>query len=125
MGRPRKPTALLELTGAFKRNPQRWRARSNEPKPTGPIGDYPSDRAVTPADIWDELVIQCAPGVLQKYDRVALEMTADLLAKYRASQIGPDGARCFPSIDTKYIALLDKLLARFGMNPSDRTKLSV
>ena len=103
----------LELTGAFKRNPQRGCARSNEPKPTGHIGDYPSDRAIKPAEIWDELVIQCAPGVLQKHDRVALEMAADLLAKYRASQIGPDGSRCFPSIDTKYIAMLDKLLARF------------
>ncbi len=32
MARPRKPTALLEATGAFKKDPQRGRARKAEPE---------------------------------------------------------------------------------------------
>jgi hypothetical protein len=38
MGRPRKPTAALELSGAFKRNPQRRRDRADEPEVEGPVG---------------------------------------------------------------------------------------
>lgn len=34
MGRPCKPTALLEMSGAFKKHPERRRARANEPKST-------------------------------------------------------------------------------------------
>lgn len=42
MARPRKPGNVLELKGAFKRNPARGKARENEPKPNGEIGDPPT-----------------------------------------------------------------------------------
>lgn len=40
-GRPPKPTKLLELTGAFRKNPARRRAREGEPPTTGDIGGPP------------------------------------------------------------------------------------
>lgn len=40
-GRPPKPTKLLELTGAFRKNPARKRAREGEPQ-SGDIGGPPA-----------------------------------------------------------------------------------
>ncbi|MFT5394742.1 MAG: hypothetical protein ACI8PT_004954 [Gammaproteobacteria bacterium] len=37
-GRPRKPTSILELSGAFKKDLQRRAARANEPKLIAEIG---------------------------------------------------------------------------------------
>ena len=42
VGRPRKPTAVLEMSGAFQRNPQRRRARVNEPEVKLGVGDPPA-----------------------------------------------------------------------------------
>jgi len=41
MARPRKPTNLLELTGAYHKNPQRRREREGEPIAPGPLGGPP------------------------------------------------------------------------------------
>lgn len=41
-GRPPKPTDLLLLTGAGRKNPKRLKAREGEPTPPGPIGAPPS-----------------------------------------------------------------------------------
>jgi hypothetical protein len=43
MGRPRKPLAHHEATGAVAKNPQRFRDRTAEPKPTLDIGPPPPD----------------------------------------------------------------------------------
>lgn len=40
-GRPPKPTELLLLTGAGRKNPKRIKAREGEPTPPGPIGAPP------------------------------------------------------------------------------------
>jgi hypothetical protein len=55
-GRPRKPTAVLALNGAFERNPNR--ARIDEPVPTTTLGAAPKWLAVTAVSIWDELVAE-------------------------------------------------------------------
>jgi hypothetical protein len=41
-GRPPKPTELLLLTGAGRKNPKRIRARANEPQSPGPAGGPPA-----------------------------------------------------------------------------------
>jgi hypothetical protein len=43
MGRPCKPTAVLEMSGSFKKDPQRRRARANEPKTTKLFASPPPD----------------------------------------------------------------------------------
>jgi hypothetical protein len=40
-GRPPKPTELLLLSGAARKNPKRLRARANEPVSPGPVGGPP------------------------------------------------------------------------------------
>jgi hypothetical protein len=55
MARPRKPTAALELKGAFKKDPQRKAERKDEPKPSGAVGHAPAFFVVDEKLIWDDL----------------------------------------------------------------------
>ena len=65
---------------------------------------------------WFEISSKAIDGVLTFADTLMLEVASNLLAEYRSSpvefQIG------------KYTHLIG-VLARFGMSPSDRTKLGV
>ena len=113
MGRPTKPTAVLELVGAYKKDPQRKRLK--EPKPTKGIGSFvlgPTDLA----EIWDEVVGQVVPGVLTISDRMALELVCRLYAEIR---LKPD------KISVGKVTALANLLGRFGLTPSDRAKISM
>jgi len=56
------------------------------------------------------------PGVMTGADRVLLEVTANHLADYRKDPSG------YPTTRLNQFILC---LARFGMSPSDRTKLGV
>lgn len=113
MARPRTPTNVLELRGAFKKDPQR--KRKNEPKPTGEIGAH-SLGTTNPSEIWDELVAACAPNVLTVSDRIALEIAVEYMSQFRKDPANYSNER---------VRLLISLLAKFGMTPSDRAKLSI
>lgn len=113
MARPSKPTAVLELVGAFKKNPQRKRV--NEPRPTAGIGKF-TDGPTTVPEIWDEIVAQTVPGVMTISDRVALEIVCRLLAEIR---INPN------DISVGKATALCNLLGRFGLTPADRAKVTV
>jgi hypothetical protein len=63
MTRPRKPTAVLEQGGAFVKDPQRKRARQNEPKPSGPIGDPPDHLDREEIQAWQYLASILLPGI--------------------------------------------------------------
>lgn len=56
MGRPRKPTRVLEITGAAKNHPARIAARGNEPKITASIGEAPAYLNSHAAEKWTEIV---------------------------------------------------------------------
>jgi len=56
MARPRKPTAQLELEGAFKKNPQRKAAREGEPVVENPVGSPPKHVSKQAALIWRRVV---------------------------------------------------------------------
>jgi hypothetical protein len=121
MGAPRKPTNILELSGAYRKNPSRRNARRNEPIPIPGIGDPPADflRSDSPTSIallaiWDEMIQTCAPDVLTRMDRFALETLCRLKRKERTS-----------SIKGGEIGALNNLYAKFGMTPSDRSKAAV
>lgn len=111
MARPPKPTKVLEITGAFKRNPNR--KRPGEPIPTGGIGPY-AKGSLDKAEIWDEIVGQCAPGVLTNADRLALEIAVEYVHQFRTNPVKFSAAR---------IHVLVALLGRFGMTPADRAKM--
>ena len=81
MSRPRTPTAVLELRGAFKNHPERARERAGEPRPTDPLGDPP--KRLKPADkaAWREM--QEHGFWLTSADQFMVEIAASLMAKHR------------------------------------------
>ena len=111
MAQPRKPTETLELTGAFKKNPQRKRT---SPKSSEPIGDPPQTLSIQSQACWHELVGLAAPGVMTGADRIALEILSVLLAQFREDpmEFGPPR-----------LLRMEQLLAKFGMTPADRSRI--
>ncbi len=143
MARPRKPTAVLELTGAFKHNPQR--KRPNEPKESRPLGDPPARLPAAARRYWRELA-DMAGVSLTRRDRWTVELAARLMdkaatevtAKAVFSVVGEqdvslDGVKKLqievefanPSISGAELSTLTKLLCAMGMDPASRSKLSI
>ncbi len=119
MGAPRRPTAIKELTGTDKKNPARM--NRNEPTPTRGIGPAIRNGAGSNLNtqeqaIWDEVVSISYAGVLGEADRIALEMMCRLIHEMRTD---------FTEMTAAKITQLSQLLGRFGMTPSDRTKIVV
>ena len=112
----RQPTAVLELRGAFKKDPQRRKLRANEPKPETAIGLPPDRLDVQDKAAWDEIVSQCCPGVLTGSDRLVVELAARLLAELW--ETGRD-------FHNAKLRVLRSMLMSFGMTPADRSKVSV
>jgi hypothetical protein len=110
MARPRKPTAALELKGAFKKDPQRKGARENEPVPDGAIGEPPERLSEDEAALWLELA---GYGFwLTNADRLMLEIAVKLMVLFRGNALDGGGI-------SKLITALSKL----GFSPSDRSKV--
>jgi phage terminase small subunit len=116
MARNRTPSNILELNGAFKKNPQRRREEPSVDSELGPPPDHFDDarRAA-----WAEVVGMAPEGVLTRSDRIAIEMLSDLLVRYRAS-MAPAGDK-FTSADRRDLLAI---LARFGMTAADRSRVS-
>lgn len=111
MARPRKPTAVLELKGAFKKDPARGKARVNEPKPDGSVGDPPTELGDAEKKLWRELA---EVGTwLTNGDRLILEIACRLMVLFRLNQIDGGGI-------SKLITALSKL----GFSPTDRSKVN-
>src|SRR3712207_7798672 len=64
----RKPTELLQLSGAFEKNPARRRPVG--PKSDKPIGDPPTYFAPDEAACWREFVADAPAGVLTGGDQI-------------------------------------------------------
>lgn len=110
MARPRKPTAALELKGAFKKDPSRKVARKNEPKPDGAIGNPPSFFDADEKAIWVDLA---GYGFwLTDADRLMLEIAVKLMSMFRKNALDGGGI-------SKLITALSKL----GFSPTDRSKV--
>lgn len=115
MGRNRIPTATQELKGAFKKDPQRGRARANEPKPNGPLGVAPDHFTDAQKKVWSELAAIAPVGVLTNADRWLVELACDLMDRRRRNEdIGVGG-----------YSQLGKFLSMMGLSPVDRSKVSV
>lgn len=111
MAAPRKPTAVLQLNGAFAHDPRRRRV---DPKPKGPIGNAPKQGPLTVAQAW-KYIVHCAPeGTLFSRDRLYVEMAASLFAQFRA-----DPVRFHPA----KLARLEMMLSKLGMSPADASRV--
>ena len=112
MPMPKKPTAILKLSGAYKKDPQR--ERHNEPQPVEEIGEPAETLGDIERGIWSEIVDSCAPGVLTCQDRHSLELVCIGLAEVRSGDANPaDRDRVF------------RQLGKFGMTPSERSNVCV
>lgn len=111
MSRPRKPTELLELNGAFKRNPKRKRRIG--PKPKDGIGDPPEYFREDERLAWREIVADCAPTVLTSAERTVVELLSRLRAKFRSDWL--TGAE---------MGVMTWCCGRLGMTPADRSKVA-
>lgn len=123
MPAPRKPTKILEMQGAYKKNPQRAKARENEPVVHGDIGPPPD--CFMPKDgfdggsrpeyraLWHELIADAAPGVLNRSHRWWLETACRMKFKERHG-----------TAKTGDTAALQKALAGMGMNPAAQSTVN-
>lgn len=110
MGRPRKPTKVLDISGAFKRNPKRKREREFEPQIDEPLGDPPPFLVGTAVDVWREL--QAIGYWLTAGERLMVEQTARLAGLDRV------GAAC-PADRT----LVSSNLTKLGFDSINRSKV--
>jgi len=102
------------MRGAFKINPQRRREREHEPVVHQPIGDPPKTFNDAQLQAWKDIVSMAPRGVLTVADTLAVENASRLLAAEREGTNSDSQGR-----------RLDALLGKFGMTPSDRSKVSV
>lgn len=107
-----KPTAIKELSGAYKKDPQR--RPKGEPKPRMGIGPAPAWMNEHQKKIWDEYVDIIAPGVLKNMDRMVLELTVRLTEEMRLGEI-----------TASKIGNLLACLQKLGMSPVDRQKIQI
>ena len=112
MARPRTPTAELEARGGFLKHPERKSARAGEPKPTGELGDPPEELNRDEKKVWREVAALIPPGVAKNSDRIAMELIACLLGKFRRNRAS-----------VGEINQLLSLLAKMGMTPADRSRV--
>lgn len=109
-GRPRKPSAIMEASGAFDRDPQR---RRKDPETTGELGRPPRHLKPDRAKIWKEIAKNLPVGVARNADRLAFEILVELTFQFRFGEV--TGAQ---------LSNMSSLIARFGGTPSDRAKVA-
>jgi phage terminase small subunit len=112
MGRPRKPTALLELNGTIAQRPARYakQQRELEPQVDEPVGNPPKYLTADEIKIWREL--KKTVSWLTIVDRTNLECVCMLTAKLRNR-----------TIKTQEMSQLMAFLSKLGMTPADRSRI--
>lgn len=110
----KKPTKVLEASGAFRKNPQRKRGADVEV--TDPIGNAPDHLTPEQLQAWKDIVSRAPDGVLTRADGIAVEMAACLNAEMMAD---------FDSFTAAKLARLQALLTSFGMTPTSRAGLGI
>lgn len=78
MARQKNPLSKARLTGADKKDPQRYRGRS-EPDGGGPVGDPPSYLTADAKKVWKLFVLELP--WLKRSDRATLEAISTLRAR--------------------------------------------
>lgn len=114
MARPRTPTNILRLRGGFDKNPRRELERKDEPIVHEPLGPPPDTFDEAELLAWKDITRTAPAGVITEADRLAVETASRLLARERAGMNSDSNGRRF-----------DNFLSKFGMTPSDRSKVRV
>ena len=101
------------MKGAFKKHPERKRARENEPTDIPELGKPPDYLNEFERAAWLEIVEMCPDGVVRKSDEMHVAIMSRLWAAWKVGAI--DGAA---------LKQLQMMEGQMGMNPSDRSKVS-
>lgn len=112
MPRPRTPTNVLAIKGAFDKNPNRER---QDPDTAGKLKAPPAHMTEVQKAIWHEFVKAAPKNVITESDRFSLELVSCLLAEYRADPTEFTAAK---------LVRLEALIGKFGMSPADRAKIA-
>ena len=116
-GRPRTPTNVLEMRGAFIHNPNRRDERAGEPKDDRPLGDPPEYFNVDQIRAWNELADR-GRSWLGYPDGMLLELAALQLAALRMlAALVPTSVLKAGGTD------LANTLTKLGFPPSERSKI--
>ena len=111
MGRPRKPTNVLKMQGAYRKDPQRLKARENEPVNLDPIGPCPEYLTEAGKTAWNDIVTT-GPW-LRLPDRLAVERTAIVLGQVRS----------IDRIDANLERILQTWIRLLGLPATERSKV--
>ncbi|WP_072817785.1 hypothetical protein [Bradyrhizobium erythrophlei] len=103
---------MLELLGAFKRNPNRKRERQNEPIVTTPLPDPPRRVPKPVKETWQEM--RERGWWLTSADRFLVEIAATLMARYRLEEIKSGD-----------VSNLIGVLSKLGFSPRERGALNL
>lgn len=122
MARPKTPTNVLLLKGAYKKDPQRKPAAGTEPELKAGIGNPPDYMDSDAKALWHELVSQACDGVLGDSDRAILEIASTLMAEFRRGGRDEQGK---PLFTDARLSRLQAALGQLGMTPADRSKVKV
>ena len=112
MARPRTPTSVLELRGAFKNHPSRLKARENEPIVASRLPSPPSYLTSATAETWQEM--KSWGYWLTSADRFLVEIAATLMARYRIDELKSGD-----------VSLLIGLLGKIGFSPNERGRMNL
>jgi hypothetical protein len=127
MGRPRNPDKVQEISGAWKKNPQRRRVQSEAVKNAAGIGK-PPDEWVKDAETngrckellrtWNQILAQDVLGVLNISHRILIENTCHLMYKIRRASQG------YGRATSGDFAQVKANLAAMGMTPADSSRVA-
>ena len=130
MGRPRTPTKIHELSGAFLKDPQRRADRAGEPVDARPLGDPPDYFDEKMVAAWLDVVEMAPAGVLAAADRGLVESAARMLEEIRQLEtdvVTKDGQVVTirkPVAASELNAFL-RCLTEMGLTPAARSKVKL
>jgi phage terminase small subunit len=115
MPTPRKSLSQLAASGTLGKNLGRYQSRlAAQPNFIRPVGKAPPHLPAVERAVWAELVRGAPPGLLQRSDRLILEVLSRLVVRMRTSDPKTSELNC-----------LINVLSRMGLTPLDRTKLNL
>lgn len=128
-GRPRINTNVLALRGAFENHPERMAARIDEPQgePLVMPVDPPPYLNEFEHDMWIELGNRMHGRIMIDGDLAAFELMVMCMTevRYPGASVDRWGYPHVHPRDPKKMSLLITLFSRFGMTPSDRSRVKV
>ncbi|MCK0151087.1 hypothetical protein MWU54_13685 [Marivita sp. S6314] len=117
MPTPKNAIAKARLTGADKKDPQRYRDRK-EPRTSGqPVGNPPDYLQANARAVWCELT--GALGWLIREDRAAVELASVALGQVR------EFVKAGEPVPASLMAASNTALGKLGATPADRAKVEM